>query len=72
MRDLIKFILEEYTQKDIITLEEIFLPGNFLETLVVEGRTVVNIPRGLEAELNKYIKDKRTVSCPFQLFFTKL
>jgi hypothetical protein len=43
MKDLIKAILREYTKKDIITLEEIFLPDDFLETLIAEGNTTVNI-----------------------------
>jgi hypothetical protein len=58
MKDLIKVILREYTKKDIITLEEIFLPDDFLETLIAEGNTTVNIPRGLEKNLNNYIKEK--------------
>jgi hypothetical protein len=58
MKDLIKAILREYTKKDIITLEEIFLPDDFLETLIAEGNTTVNIPRGLEKNLNNYIKEK--------------
>ena len=58
MKDLIKAILREYTKKDIITLEEIFLSDDFLETLIAEGNTTVNIPRGLEKNLNNYIKEK--------------
>jgi hypothetical protein len=55
MRDLIRTILREHTKKDIITLEEIFLPNDFLETLITEGKTTVDIPRGLEKNLNKSI-----------------
>ena len=58
MKDLIKAILREYTKKDIITLEEVFLSDDFLETLIAEGNTTVNIPRGLEKNLNNYIKEK--------------
>jgi hypothetical protein len=58
MRDLIRTILREHTKKDIITLEEIFLPNDFLETLITEGKTTVDIPRGLEKNLNNYIKEK--------------
>jgi hypothetical protein len=58
MRDLIRTILREHTKKDIITLEEIFLPNDFLETLITEGKTTVDVPSGLEKNLNNYIKEK--------------
>jgi len=51
MKNLIRVILREHTKKDIITLEEIFLPNDFLETLITEGRATVDIPKGLEKKL---------------------
>ena len=58
MRDLIKRILKEYTNRDIITLEEITLPDGFLDILIFEGKANVPIPSGLEKELMSYISKK--------------
>jgi hypothetical protein len=58
MRSLIRTILKEYVNKETITLEEIFLPEGFFEYLMNEGKATVNIPKGLEKELNSYIESK--------------
>ena len=58
MRDLIRKILKEYTNRDIITLEEITLPDGFLDRLIFEGKANVPIPSGLEKELMSYISKK--------------
>jgi hypothetical protein len=56
MRDLIKTILKEYTKKDIITLEEIFLPNDFLETLIAEGKTSVKVNKSVKTSIEKRLE----------------
>ena len=58
MRDLIRTVLKEYVSQETITLEEIFLPEGLFEYLLNEGKATVNIPKGLEKELNNYIQSK--------------
>lgn len=58
MKDLIRRILKEYTNKDTITLEEINLPDGFLDILIFEGKATTPIPSGLEKDLMSYISKK--------------
>lgn len=58
MKDLIRRVLKEYVNKDIITLEEINLPDGFLNILIFEGKANVKIPSNLEKELMSYISKK--------------
>lgn len=58
MRDLIRKILKEYTNRDVITLEEITLPEGIIDLLIIEGKARVKIPSGLEKELMSYISKK--------------
>lgn len=58
MRDLVRTVLKEYVSQETITLEEIFLPEGFFEYLLNEGKATVNVPKGLEKELNSYIESK--------------
>ena len=46
----------KYVEKNNITLEEIFLPKGFFDCILNEGKTTIDIPRGLEKNLNDYIK----------------
>lgn len=58
MNELIRTILKEYVEKNNITLEEIFLPKGFFDCILNEGKTTIDIPRGLEKNLNDYITEK--------------
>jgi hypothetical protein len=58
VKELIRTILKEYIEKDNIILEEIFLPEDFFDFVLNEGKTTIEIPRGLEKTLNDYIKEK--------------
>jgi hypothetical protein len=58
VKELIRTILKEYIEKDNIILEEIFLPEDFFDFVLNEGKTTIEIPRGLEKTLNNHIKEK--------------
>jgi len=58
MKSLIRKILNEFVDKDVITLEELNIPNSFFNSLINEGRSTVSIPKGLEKELMDYIRNK--------------
>ena len=56
MRELIRTVLKEYVNKETITLEEIFLPDNFLDTLLTEGKTTVNVSSSVKNSIQKKLE----------------
>ena len=58
MKSLIRKVLNEFVDKDVITLEELNIPNSFFNSLINEGRSTVSIPKGLEKELMDYIRNK--------------
>lgn len=56
MKELIKSILKEYIEKDNVTLEEIFLPDDFLEKLLNEGKTSVKVSNSVKNSIQKKLE----------------
>ena len=56
MKELIRKILKEYIEKDNIILEEIFLPEDFFDFILNEGKTTVNVSRDIKTSVESKLK----------------